>query len=378
MADIQHTGIPADMDYYIKTDKKLKKKIEGHKKYLTTGREAQNFEDTYNRPIKISSGKDLGKLFYEVLGKPPVFTAKGSHKTDKTTIEALNLPFVDRLLKMKKYEKASGTYIAQFFREIVSNKIHPFFDLHIPVSYRSSSSMPNFQNLPKRDPEIGDLIRKGIVPLNLNDVLIEADYGGAEVITSASYHNDPTFIYDVVHGDMHRDLAMELWQLPKELMFKENFKTKKELDRVKKIRFFGKNNWTFAQFYGDYFGSCAKMLWENVIDAGLKLPTGETVEHWINQKGIYELGEVSQGDASPGSFMEHCKKVEKRMWSERFPLYSQWKKDTVKFYQEYGFIKNHFGFRFIGYMSPNQCSKFPNQSASYHLMLYPQNDMTKY
>jgi len=370
MGDIQHNGIPADMSYYVKTDKKLDKKIKKLKKYLTSGREARAFEEKYSRPIKITSNKDLGKLFFDVLGKDPVYTDKGSYKTDKTTLESLNLPFVEKLLKMKKYEKAKGTYVAQFFREIVNNKIHPFFDLHIPVSYRSSSSMPNWQNLPKRDPEIGDLIRKGITPLRDDDVLIEADFGGAEVITSASYHNDPTFIYDVQHGDMHKDLATELWMLPKSMLIAANYKSKVKKKLAKMIRFFAKNNWTFAQFYGDYFGSCAKMLWENVIDAGLKLPTGETVEHWINNKGIYELGEVVNGEPTPGSFMEHCKNIEKRMWTKRFPLYTKWKKDTVKFYQEHGFIKNHFGFRFTGYMSPNQCCNFPIQSASFHILVH--------
>ena len=158
--------------------------------------------------------------------------------------------------------------------------------------------------------------------------------------------------------------------LDKKALYKGKKWTKEQLKRIKKIRFFAKNNWTFAQFYGDYFGSCAKMLWENVIEAGLKLPTGETVEHWINNSDIYELGEVERGEPTPGSFMEHCKTVEKNMWTKRFPLYSKWKKDTVQFYQDHGFIKNHLGFRFLGYMSPNQCCNFPIQSASFHLLVH--------
>jgi len=206
--------------------------------------------------------------------------------------------------------------------------------------------------------------------INLNNVLVEADFGGAEVITSASYHNDPTFIYDVQHGDMHKDLATELWKLPESMLIAKNYKTKKEQKKAKKIRFCTKNDWTFAQFYGDYFGSCGKMLWEDVIDSGLELPTGQTVESWINDKGIYELGEFINGEVTPGSFLEHCKDIEKKMWEERFPFYSKWKKDIVDFYREYGFIENHFGFRFVGYMSDNQCCNFPIQSCSFHILVH--------
>jgi len=164
MANMQHTGIAANIKYYTKTEKVLQKKIDKLTQYLTSGREAKSFQKMYHRPIKITSNQDLGKLFYKVLGKPPIYTAKGQFKTDKTTMESLNLPFVNKLLEMKKYEKARGTYLGQFFREIVNDRIHPFFDLHIPISYRGSSSRPNWQNLPKRDPEIGALIRKGITP----------------------------------------------------------------------------------------------------------------------------------------------------------------------------------------------------------------------
>jgi hypothetical protein len=136
------------------------------------------------------------------------------------------------------------------------------------------------------------------------------------------------------------------------------------------IRFFAKNNWTFAQFYGDWFKSCADNLWENVVEAGLQLPDGTLMADWLDQHGIIELGEMdSDNKPTPGSFLEHCKEVEKRMWEERFPLYTQWKKDVVDFYQKYGYIENHFGFRFTGYMDRKQCTNFPIQSASFHLLV---------
>ena len=370
MGTVQFGGICTDDEYYKKAGKDIDKRIKKNKKYLTEGREAKKFKDEFGKEISLTSNQDLGKLFFEVLGKQPIYTSKGNYKTDKTTLESLNLPFVDKLLEIKKLEKAKGTYLAQFARESYKGMMHPFFDLHIPVSYRSSSSLPNFQNIPKRDPEIKKLIRKGIVP-SANSVLCEADFSGAEVITSACYHMDQNFINYLVDPttDMHRDGATDLFLLPHHMLEKTDY-TKEQKALVKMIRFFAKNNWTFAQFYGDWFGSCGESLWENVVEAGLKLPNGITVKKHLESKGIYELGEVEKGRPTEGSFLEHCKEVEQKMWNERFPEYTQWKEDIVEFYQRYGFIETFFGFRFQGYMDKKQCTNFPIQGTSFHLLVY--------
>lgn len=370
MALIQLNGIKMNTNYFKEAEKELEKKIAELKHELENGREAKAFRKTYGRPIKITSNPDLGKLFYEVLGRDPVYTPKGGYKTDKSTLESLNLPYVKKLLKMKKYEKARGTYLGQFAREIYRTKMYPFWDLHIPVSYRSSSSKPNFQNIPKRDAEIKALIRKGIVP-NKGCVLSEIDFSGAEVITSATYHKDPNFIRYLTdpHSDMHRDNATDLLMLPPDMLENPDY-TPEQKKLVKKIRFFAKNNWTFAQFYGDWFGSCAPVFWENVIEADLELPNGMTCKEWLEEQGIYELGELEADGPTEGSFMEHCAHVEDKMWNERFPVYTQWKKDIVEDYREYGFIPNHFGFRFTGYMSNNQCTNYPIQSASFHMLVH--------
>lgn len=369
MGTLQSNGITVDTDFYDKSEKELEIKIEESKKYLNEGREAKKFKNQFNRSINVNSNADLGKLFFEVLGKDPVFTAKGNYKTDKIVLESLNLPFVDELLKMKKFEKIRGTYLAQFKREVYLNTIHPFFDLHIPVSYRSSSSMPNFQNIPNRDKDARRITRQGIIPFY--DFLAEVDFSGAEVITSASYHLDKQFIHDITIGDMHRDLATELFMIPEGMMQKAKKKGGKFWDeRGKKIRFFTKNGWTFAQFYGDWFGSCGPTLWESVVESGLCLPNGIPVKDHLENNGIFDLGEITNDGPTPGSFLEHCKEIENKMWNKRFPDYTQWKQDIVESYQRYGFIETYFGFRFTGYMDRKQCTNFPIQGTSFHLLLF--------
>ncbi len=725
MGTIQFGGINVDTQYYKDVKITLGKRIDKLSKYLLSGREASKFKKTFGRDIKITSNQDLGKLFYEVLGKNPIYTNEDqiNYKTDKATLETLNLPFVDKLTEMKRLEKAKGTYLGQFARESYQGVMHPFFDLHIPVSYRSciaegskvlvmrdfeshkegvpietvkegdyvycfddnlnpsiqrvkwtgrtghkkvvrihwyrkgkkghldctpehrirlingkyvradellikehysrqskkqakcrvlacgrhkdrltftrkevcehrliykelidntlkdsevvhhkdknhfnhspsnlekmsksnhaklhsvdticseksrknnikaikkgwregkyknsikkgkehskyldlskwfclrtlakyagqikiasdnanldfgtfknyiirhginpkivklrydkhgkyiskarlqklsilgrkkvkqelghnhyklldlyafynidpkrkwanqfgefapgnhvitkieildklvnvydievdnyhnfivneicvhnSSSMPNFQNLPKRDKEITSIIRKGIIP-SPNSVICEADFSGAEVVTSCCYHKDKNFYNYLMDKstDMHRDNATDLWMLPPGILNDPSY-TNEQKGKAKIIRFFAKNLWTFAQFYGDWFGSCAPNLYETCITSeNLELPTGILLKDHLENQGIYELGEMTKYGPTPGSFLEHCAYVEDKMWNERFPEYTQWKKDIVKFYQKYGYIETYFGFRFVGYMDSKQCCNFPIQ-----------------
>lgn len=728
MSRIQRNGILMDEPYYEKKKKQLTFKIKNLRRELTNGREAKKFRNMFGRPINLASGPDLGKLFYEVLGKDPVYTGnvnvKGeqNYKTDAKTLEKLNLPYVEKLIQMKKLIKARDTYLAQFAREICNGIMYPFFDLHIPVTYRSSciagyekvlvmkdfesspegipikdikvgdmiycfdddlnpqikpvlwkgktghreiirvhyyrkgghghfdctpehpvrlingeyieaqnlkkgdrtlacsrkgdklnftghllsgsgiqehrliydrlietiddndiihhkdknhlnhtptnlekhtksshsklhvkdtlcskqsrmnnvkavkegwkngnyknsvkygvdhfsylgltkfrclriladscgvikiaansygvdfdkfkkylikhsidwktiklrydkngqyiskhrlielsklgrkevknilghnhyklielynfygidtkrewanqygefkpgnhiitgveflgvkedvyditvedhhnffvneicvhnSSKPNFQNLPKRDEAIKKTVRAGIIP-RTKRVLSEIDFSGAEVITSSSYHRDPTFIAYLKDKstDMHRDQALDIWQLGREELVNKKF-TREQQGRAKKIRFYAKNLWTFAQFYGDWYDSCVRNLWETCIEREkLVLPSGVTLEAHCNSKGIFTMEDL----------IEHCKGVEYKLWNVKFPEYTRWKKNITEFYKKNGYIETFFGFRFIGLMDRKQCTNYPIQGTSFHLLLYTLIEVEKF
>lgn len=376
MSRFQRNGIDMDEEHYSNQRTKMTLEINRIYRELTKGPEAKLFKEKFHRDIKISSNPDLGKLFFEVLEYPPVYTgrknAKGeqNYKTDINTLSRLNIPFVGKLLNMKRLVKARDTYLAQFSREVFAGKMYPFFDLHVPATYRSSSSKPNFQNLPKRNEEIKIAVRSGIVPGDPSYVLSETDFSGAEVITSASYHKDPTFISYLLDKstDMHRDQALDLWQLDQSMLVNESF-TREQKGLAKKIRFYAKNNWTFAQFYGDWYDSCAKNLWENcIVREKLVLPNGVLLLDHCSSMGIYTVED----------FIEHCKEVEHRLWNERFPIYTRWKQNIFKFYLKYGYIETYYGFKFTGYMDKKQCCNYPIQGTSFHNLLNVIFDVEKF
>lgn len=347
LSDVQRNGIRVDEDYYAEQRAQLNKEIETIKDKLRESEEATQFKQEKNRNLDFASSKDLGELFYDVLKLPEQTTEKGNYRVDEDALDSIKIPFVQDLLQLRKLEKANGTYISQILREVCNGRIYPFYDLHIPRSYRSGSSMPNFQNMPAHDPEIGKLIRSGIFPSSGNK-LVEIDYSSIEVKISAVVTGDPNLLKYVLNpeSDMHLDTAKDIWMLPQEEVTKE-------------IRFHSKSGFVFAQLYGATYKSCAEMLWKNVIGGNLETKSGITVKEHLQDTGIdsYEL------------FVEHCRKAEEIFWYERFPVYREWKKEINIFYQKNGFVENLFGFRFTGYLNEREAVNYPIQSAAFHVLL---------
>jgi hypothetical protein len=188
---------------------------------------------------------------------------------------------------------------------------------------------------------------------NINVAGIHNFAVGAGIIIKNSYHKDPTFIAYLLDKftDMHRDQALDIWKLNREDLVNEEF-DKEQNGKAKKVRFYAKNLWTFAQFYGDWYDSCARNLWETCIEKEkLVLPSGITLLEHCNANGLYCVEDL----------IEHCKGVEYRLWNEKFPVYTKWKKNISDFYKKNGFIETYFGFRFIGYMDRKQCTNYPIQ-----------------
>ena len=105
-------------------------------------------------------------------------TASGKIKTDAKTLNKLakNHPFVAQLKLLRELQKLQGTYLNGYFTEHpISGRIHAQFhsfksDEGGTVSGRFSSSDPNLQNIPKRHPEFGSLLRSLFLPEEQEDL----------------------------------------------------------------------------------------------------------------------------------------------------------------------------------------------------------------
>lgn len=343
----ENVGMLIDVDYCKKQEKHLTRQIDFALNNLSQTDLARVWKKEFRGKVNFNSDTQLGTILYEKMGRTTdKKSAGGDNSTSADVLSKFDIEGIDDLLRIRKLSKARDTFLAGFMREQVNGVIHPFFNLHVPVTFRSSSDSPNFQNIPNRDPEIKKLLRKAIKPKD-GYFFLFADYSGAEVRTGAAYHKDPQMLkYLIEGGDMHADVAIDAFKLKSEQV-------------TKQIRFTSKNRFTFAEFYGDYYVSCAKGMWEEAQKADHALPDGTPLITHLKNNGIKGYS----------AFENHLKKVEDIFWNKRFKVYNQWKQDFYNEYLKRGFIEMYTGFRCSGLMSFNDCVNYPIQGSSFHCLL---------
>lgn len=280
-------------------------------------------------------------------------TKKGKDAVDKEVLTKIDIPFTQKLLRWRKFNKLLNTYFRGIEAETINGYVHTNFLLHSTVSGRSSSTDPNFQNMPIRDKEQGKYIRSLIIPRG-GCHIVELDYKALEVFIATCYHRDPTMIkYNTdPTTDMHRDASMDLFKVPMEEM-------------SDKIRYFGKNRFVFPVFYGSIPENCAKALWESVDGCALK--NGTPLRLHLNQNGL----------ADYDSFLAHVKSMYNKFWNERFAVYTKWKEKWYWKYRDNGYFDSYTGFRYSGEMKRNAVLNYPIQGSAFHCQLWSFCKITK-
>jgi uracil-DNA glycosylase family 4 len=356
LSEIHQIGICVNEEYYHNLTNKdgtgvLDKEAVDLMVSIMKSYEWKKFKKLYDRDPDIASD-DMVTILYDICKLDRTddsnLTDKGNPKTDKEILNKVGTKFCKDVIALRElHDKIINTYITGFKRETHKGRMHPFYYLNIPVSFRSSSADPNFQNIPVRQKKAKKYVRGGIIP-SKGHCLVESDFGGVEVTLSACNHKDPNMITYLTDKstDMHRDTAADLWKLHLAAVSKD-------------IRFYAKNDWVFAEFYGDWYGSCAPNLWNDCLN--LKLNNSDaTIKDHIKSVGIKNYDQ----------FLEHCKEVERKFWEERFPVYNKWKQEIQEVYRELGYIESLFGFKFRGYMGKNEATNYPIQSAAFHCLLW--------
>ena len=216
------------------------------------------------------------------------------------------------------------------------------------ICVHNSSASPNFQNIPIRDPDVAKLIRRAFIP-RLGHQLGGVDYAAIEVKISAAYHQDPVMLEYINNSekDMHRDMAMECYLLEQSHV-------------TKQIRYCAKNKFVFPQFYGDWYKSCARSLWDAIPAMKLVRTDGMSLKEHLHEQGIRSYQE----------FENHIRKVEDRFWNDRFRVYERWKDRWLKQYERSGKIHMLTGFTCSGVMQKNQVINYPVQGVAFHCLLW--------
>lgn len=347
LADISFNGFAVDIQQCRDQQSKLKDKIEQELAKICRMDDYRLWAKIFRTKLNLNSTAQLKNILYEQLKhKITKRTAKGNPSVDKEALESINTPFVHQLLTIRKYQKATKTYLENIIKSTgEDNKLHCSYNLGAVSSFRGSSSSPNLQNVPLRDQEIGPLIRNVFMP-HPNQELVEVDYASLEVRIGCCYHQDPQMINYIRDNttDMHRDCACDCFLLqPGEV--------------TDAIRYEVKGNFVFAQQYGSYYVLCAKQLWKNCL--GLQLKNGMAIKRHLETKNIDGYRK----------FEAHLKRVENDFWTKRFKTYGIWRDNQVKFFEKHKYLKSLTGFRYGGYMKRNQCYNFAIQGSAFHVLL---------
>lgn len=377
MARLEATGLRIDTAYLEQSITDVKKRIADLESLIHSSKEYKLWTKTYGNETNLEAPKQLGRVIFDILGhkRNPFMVVRevrgDDYEEDKEARERNNeaafehlrskIPFINYCFEAKKLRKALGTYLYGIQREVIDGYVHPFFDLHTTRSYRPSCSMPNFQNQPVRNKLISKIIRSCVIPRKDHE-LLEVDYSTQEVRTSYFHNKDKNLLYDIMHGDMHRDRSKELF-----------FLTDADMDSAngKMCRYIGKNKFVFLQFYGGHHTKCAPDLWDAISLYELKTAEGVSLFEHLKKNGIKRLGDCEENkDPIPGTFEYHVKKVQDRMWKERYPTYSQWKEDWWHRYQINGGFNTFTGFCIEGVLRRNQVLCIPIQGCAFHILLW--------
>jgi DNA polymerase-1 len=349
LSEIEQTGIRIDLCYCRKIRKKLLRKVEEIREGILASKEGRIWRRLYGDATKLNSPDQLRRVLFDHLGaKAECRTATGKMATNVEALSRIDNPLVKHLLEMRKLQKVVSTYLDGLVRYTDANGIlHPSYNLHTVRTFRSSSSNPNFQNIPIRDAMEAEYIRTAFIPREGRQ-LVEADFKGVEVRVAACYHKDPTMLkYLRENYDMHREMAAECYDCDPKLVSDT-------------MRYVGKNRFVFPEFYGSFFKQVAPALWTAVGDLKLELKDGTSLFEHLQGRGLHTYLD----------FEEHIEKVENRFWHKRFPVYEEWRKRCVEKYVERGWLCMKTGFRCSGELRRNEIVNYPIQGAAFHCLLW--------
>lgn len=358
---IQDNGINMDKVYYSREFLERHAELQALEAKILNSDEAQAFQ-TLTKEKYDFTPEHTRILLYDVLKvEKEKFTESGLESTEASVLASINNQTLKDIIVYRKLEKVRNTYIAQFLREIDDDsRMRPNYNMHKVQTYRSSSSNPNFQNVPNRDQEAKKISRSGVLPSKGN-IILDWDYGAMEFKIASALCQDPVMVA-YCHDpktDIHRDTAGEVFAIDTKYVTKD-------------MRFHTKNGMVFPTIYGSWYKNTARNIWTVAKD----LPTGHPEKITVREY-LYEVGVLKSLKSPEADFETHMKEVEREWWS-KFKVLKQWQEKQWKNYIEKGYLTMPFGFHASGYLSRNDIINYPVQGSAFHCLIWSMNKIRQF
>ncbi len=190
MLGMRFRGVPVSLEKAEKAKVYLKQKEEEAQ---------QKLNKTAGFEVGVHTNAHLARLFDENKLSYPR-TAKGSPSFTKDWLAANPHPLAGLINDVRKYNKARCTFIENgVINKEIGGKIYPSFhplrgEDGGAVSGRFSSSQPNAQQIPSRDPELAPLVRGVYIPESGYPSWIKQDLSQIEYRFFAHYSGDERLI----------------------------------------------------------------------------------------------------------------------------------------------------------------------------------------
>ncbi len=167
-------------------------------------------------PFNIQSPRQLADVLFSRLQLPSGKRTKTGYSTDADTLEKLRNqhPIVEKILEFRQLSKIKGTYVDGIVDLVdEAETLHTTFHQTGTATGRLSSSNPNLQNIPVREP-MGRRVR-GVFKPSPGNILVAADYSQIELRMLAHLSGDERLIQAFREGeDIHRRTASEMFNIP--------------------------------------------------------------------------------------------------------------------------------------------------------------------
>ena len=122
----------------------------------------------------------------------------------------------------------------------------------------------------------------------------------------------------------------------------------------------------FALFYGSYYKSCARKIWDKIISQK-DLILGKQNE---DDPDIHLRDHLfSKGIRDLEDFTAHLKKCEEKLWNI-FHVTREYQQNAFKFARDHGYVESYFGFRRGGYIERGQIINTPVQGQGAQCLLH--------
>ena len=159
MLDMRTNGVRVDLDKADKNKKLIRTKTKELRSYI---------EKEAGMEVDIWASASIQKMF-DKLGMEYFTTEKGAPSFTKSFLNDHPSEVCQALVKLREFDKADSTFIDSILRHEHEGRVHT--ELHSTrrdeggtVTGRFSSSNPNLQQIPARDPDIKKMIRGLFIP----------------------------------------------------------------------------------------------------------------------------------------------------------------------------------------------------------------------